>query len=127
MLFSIGAAPLCTPTQSEGGFHFPYALCNIYSLESVLTMAVLTGGRGFVSVDLISIDFIMSGSSLVRLSSKESACSAGDARDLDLIPEWGRSPGEGKGNPTSTLSWKISWAAETSRLQSMGLQKAGRN
>ena len=62
-------------------------------------MAILTGGRGFVSVDLITIDLLMSGSSLVRLSSKESACSAGDARDLDLILEWGRSPGEGNGNP----------------------------
>ena len=28
--------------------------------------------------------------------SKESACSAGD---LGLIPEWGRSPGEGNSNP----------------------------
>ena len=29
-------------------------------------------------------------------SSKESACSVGD---LGLIPGWGRSPGEGNGNP----------------------------
>ena len=29
---------------------------------------------------------------------KESACSAGD---LGLIPEWGRFPGEGNGNPLS--------------------------
>ena len=28
--------------------------------------------------------------------SKESACNAGD---LGLIPKWGRSPGEGNGNP----------------------------
>ena len=32
------------------------------------------------------------------LSSKESACSAGDTRDTRPIPESGRSPGEGNGN-----------------------------
>ena len=31
------------------------------------------------------------------LSGKESACSAGDSRDMGSIP--GRSPGEGNGNP----------------------------
>ena len=33
------------------------------------------------------------------LSSKESACNAGDEGDSDWIPESGRSPGEGNGNP----------------------------
>ena len=32
-------------------------------------------------------------------SSKESACSAGDAEDVGSIPGLGRSPGEGHGNP----------------------------
>ena len=62
-------------------------------------MAILTCGRGFLAVDLISIDLIMSRSSLVWLSSKESACSAGDVSDAGLIPELRRSPGEGNGNP----------------------------
>ena len=30
---------------------------------------------------------------------KESACNAGYTGDMRLIPEWGRSPGEGHGNP----------------------------
>ena len=30
---------------------------------------------------------------------KECACIAGDAGNTGLIPEWGRSPGEGNGNP----------------------------
>jgi len=30
---------------------------------------------------------------------KESACNAGDAGDVGLIPELGRSPGGGHGNP----------------------------
>ena len=32
-------------------------------------------------------------------SGKESACNAGDIRDMDLIPGSGRSPGGGHGNP----------------------------
>ena len=86
-------------------------------------MAILTGGRGFLNVDLISMDLIMSGSSLVWLSIKESVCSAGDVRDSGLIAESGRSPGEGKGNHSSILSWKIPWTEETSRLPSTGLQR----
>ena len=34
-----------------------------------------------------------------RLSGKESACSAGNERDLGLTPGLGRSPGGGNGNP----------------------------
>ena len=33
------------------------------------------------------------------LSGKESACNAGDTRDMGLIPGSGRSPSEGHGNP----------------------------
>jgi len=33
------------------------------------------------------------------LSSKESACQAGDREDMVLIPGLGRSPGKGNGNP----------------------------
>ena len=33
------------------------------------------------------------------LSGKESACNAGDIRDVGSIPGSGRSPGEGNGNP----------------------------
>ena len=33
------------------------------------------------------------------LSGKEFPCNAGDAGDLGLIPELGRSPGGGNGNP----------------------------
>ena len=47
--------------------------------------------------------------------------------DVGLIPGWGRSPGEGNGNPThsSILLWEIPWTEEPGRLQSMGLQKVG--
>ena len=51
---------------------------------------------------------------------KESVCSAGD---LGSIPVSGRSPGEGNGNPSSTLAWKIPWMEDPGRLRSMGSQK----
>ena len=37
---------------------------------------------------------------------------AEDARDAGLIPRLGRSPGVGKGNPSSKLAWKIPWTEE---------------
>ena len=42
------------------------------------------------------------------LSSKESACSAGDTGDMGLIPGSGRSPGGGHGNPLQYSSWENS-------------------
>ena len=56
---------------------------------------------------------------------KESACNAGD---LDSIPESGRSPGEGHGNPLQYFCLENpmdrgAWGG----LQSMGLQRAGHN
>ena len=51
---------------------------------------------------------------------KESVCNAGD---LGSIPGSGRSPGEGNGNPSSILAWRIPWTEEPGRLQSMGSQE----
>ena len=56
--------------------------------------------------------------------SKACACSAGGP---GLIPGSGRSPGEGNGNPLSTLAWKIPWTEEPGGLQSMGLQRVRHN
>ena len=53
---------------------------------------------------------------------KASACNAGD---LGLIPESGRSPGEGNGNLLCTLTWKTPCMEKPGRLQSMGLQRVG--
>ena len=51
---------------------------------------------------------------------KASACNAGN---WGLIPESGRYPEEGNGNPLQTLAWKIPWIEEPGGLQSMGLQR----
>ena len=50
---------------------------------------------------------------------KESSC---NVRDPGLIPKSGRSPGEGNGNHSSILAWRIPWTEETGGLQSMGSQ-----
>ena len=51
---------------------------------------------------------------------KEFTCNAGE---LGLIPELGRCPGEGKGNPFQFLAWRIPWTEEPGGLQSMGSQR----
>ena len=40
-----------------------------------------------------------------------------------MIPGLGRSPGEGNGNHSSILAWKISWTEEPGGLQSMGCKE----
>ena len=37
-------------------------------------------------------------------------------RDPGSIPELGRSPGEGNGNPLQYTAWKIPWTEEPGRL-----------
>ena len=55
--------------------------------------------------------------------SKESACSTGD---LGLIPESGRSSGEGNDNPLQYFCLEIPWTEESGGLQSMRLQSQTR-
>ena len=51
----------------------------------------------------------------------------GDIRGAGSIPESGRSPGGGHGNPLQILAWRIPWTEEPGGLQSMGLQRVGHN
>ena len=48
-----------------------------------------------------------------------------NAGDPGLIPAFGRSPGEGNGNPLQDYCLEIPWTEEPGRLQSMGLQRVG--
>ena len=50
---------------------------------------------------------------------KETTCSAGDIKDRGLIPELGRSSGEGTGR---ILAWRIPWTGKLGVLLSMGPQ-----
>ena len=54
---------------------------------------------------------------------KNSPASAGDVRDLGLIPGLGGSLKEDMATHPSTIAWKIPWTEETGRLQSMGSQR----
>ena len=56
------------------------------------------------------------------LDGKASACNVGD---LGSIPGWGRSPGEGNGNPLQYPCLKMPWMEEPGRLQSTGSQRVG--
>ena len=53
---------------------------------------------------------------------KESACNTGD---LDSVPGSGRSPGEGHGDHSRILAWRMPWREEPGGPQSMGSQRVG--
>ena len=53
---------------------------------------------------------------------KNLPANGGDIRDLGLIPGLGRSLGEGHSDTSSILAWRIPWAEEPVRLQSVGSQ-----
>ena len=51
-----------------------------------------------------------------------------DAGDVGLIPELGRSSGEGNGNPSSILAGEIPWTGSlVGYIQSTGSQRVGHN
>ena len=52
---------------------------------------------------------------------KNLPASAGDVRDVGLIPGLGRSPG--KEIHSSILAWEIPWTEEPNGLLSIGLQR----
>jgi len=52
----------------------------------------------------------------------ESTCNAGNPGS---IPGWGRSPGEGHGNPLQYSCLENPWTEEPGGLQSVGSQRVG--
>ena len=60
----------------------------------------------------------------VGSDSKESTCNAGD---LSLIHGLGRSSGEGNGNHSSILAWRIPLTEQSGGLPSMGSQRVRHN
>jgi len=56
---------------------------------------------------------------------KNLSASAGDVRDMGLIPGLGRSPEEGTSTCSSILAWRIPWTGEPGRRQSIELQRVG--
>ena len=56
---------------------------------------------------------------------KVSACNAGAARDVGLIPGSEDSLEEGMETHSGILAWRISWTEEPGGLKFIGSQKAG--
>ena len=72
----------------------------------------------------------ISRASLMAQLVKNLPANAEDARDARLIPESGRSPGDGNGNPfqlPGKFHGERSLVGYSHGLQSMGLQTVGRN
>ena len=65
-------------------------------------------------------------SSQVILVVRNLLASAGDGRDTGLIPGWGRSPGEGHGNPLQ-CSKRASQVAQVKKNQETWVQPLGRD
>ena len=63
--------------------------------------------------------------SQVTLVVKNLPANAGDIRDVGSIPGWGRSPGGGHSNHSSTHAWRIPWTEESGGLWSIGSQRVG--
>ena len=55
---------------------------------------------------------------------KNPPATVGNARDMNLILELGRSRGVGNSN-SSIVAWRIPWTEQPGGLQSMGLQTVG--
>ena len=52
---------------------------------------------------------------------------AGNIRDVGLIAESGKSPGEGHATHSNIHAWEILWTGEPGRLQSTGSYRVGHN
>ena len=86
-----------------------------WNMSSVFILQYINTINKFIKILIVVMNFT-DGS-----DGKESACSS---ENLDSIPGWGRSLGEGKVTHSSVLAWSyISWTEEAARLQSMGSQR----
>ena len=71
------------------------------------------------------IVFILKRRKLASLVAQTVKVSAYNAGDPGSIPGWGRSLEKEMATHSSILAWKIPWAEEPDRLQSMGSQRVG--
>ena len=58
---------------------------------------------------------------------KNPPASAGDVKDVGSVPGQEDPLEEGMAISSSILAWRIPWAEESGRLQSIGLQRVGRD
>ena len=67
------------------------------------------------------------GASQVVLVVKNLPVNAGDQRDVGRSLGWEDPLEEGMTTHSSILAWKMSWTEEPGGLESIGLQRVGRN
>ena len=80
--------------------------------------------QSYFTVSLSKLAFKKANFSLIGFpGGSEGKVSAYNVGDLGSIPVSGRSPGEGNGNPSSILAWRIPWTEEPGRLHCIGSQK----
>ena len=91
----------------------------------IRNMYDFAGKHTFVCYFLLKFPWIYFPGLPPWLSSKESACSAGDTEDAGSILEWGRFPWRRAWQPTAVyLPGESAWTEEPGRLQSVGSPKS---
>ena len=93
------------------------------SLDSIYICLYIYSHKYTFRSLLISVSLCMLKRLPRWLSGKESACQCRRHRDVRLIPEMGRFPGVGNGNPLQYYCLEIPWREEPGGLQSMGSQR----
>ena len=136
-LLLLSSTLLCAQEADHYGLHkylpclldscwvWPLWRLHLYQTKRWLWLSSSTKGHKFcpgycvpVTIPCRYYPFFPGGS-----DSKESACNAGDPGS---IPGSERSPGEGNGNHSSIVAWRIPWSL-MSLLQSMGSQRVGQD
>ena len=92
-------------------WHYLYSLGNLDSILWVIQPGVLHA--------VLCIWGFLGGSVIRNLSAMQTSC---NAVDMGSTPGLGRSPQKEMATHSSILAWRIPWAEEPGRLQSMGLQ-----
>ena len=105
-----------------------YALYNLLSMSSKSTAPISGQTVQVYQLELASVEN-QNNDDLDKTEFLYSICGAFpgvspcNMGDLGSIPGLGRSPGEGHVNLLQFFAWRIPWAEETGRLQSMGLKR----
>ena len=94
--------------------------CVTCELESSLSVLICERGIDVLHHFLLK-QYLLCGASQVALVVKNPPANAGGTRDMGLIPESGRSPGRGHGNPLQyscleNLTYREAWRAKVHRF-----------